>query len=58
LFHEQELSYADIATAMEVPLGTIKTWVHRARRELIDYLRKRGAIPEQMPISTALPSNS
>jgi|SoiMethySBSTD1v2_1073268.scaffolds.fasta_scaffold915996_1 RNA polymerase sigma-70 factor (ECF subfamily) len=58
LFHEQELSYADIATAMEVPLGTIKTWVHRARRELIDYLRKRGAIPEQITIPTALPSNS
>lgn len=46
LFHEQELSYADIAAAMEVPLGTIKTWVHRARRELIDHLRQRGVIPE------------
>lgn len=51
LFHEQELSYADIAAAMEVPLGTIKTWVHRARRELIEYLRKRGAIPEQIPVT-------
>jgi len=56
LFHEQELSYADIAAAMEVPLGTIKTWVHRARRELIEYLRKRGAIPEQIPL-TALRDN-
>ena len=56
LFHEQELSYADIAAAMEVPLGTIKTWVHRARRELIEYLRKRGAIPEQLPV-TALRDN-
>jgi RNA polymerase sigma-70 factor (ECF subfamily) len=54
LFHEQELSYADVAAAMEVPLGTIKTWVHRARRELIDYLRKRGAIPEQVPVGNAL----
>jgi len=53
LFHEQELSYADIAAAMEVPLGTIKTWVHRARRELIEYLRKRGAIPEQISVTTA-----
>lgn len=44
LFHEQELSYAEIADAMQVPLGTIKTWVHRARRELIDTLRHRGAI--------------
>ena len=46
LFHEQELSYGEIAETMEVPLGTIKTWVHRARRELIEYLRQRGAIPE------------
>jgi RNA polymerase sigma-70 factor (ECF subfamily) len=44
LFHQQELSYADIAAAMQVPLGTIKTWVHRARRELIEHLRQRGAI--------------
>ena len=57
LFHEQELSYADIAAAMEAPLGTIKTWVHRARRELIDYLRKRGAIPEQIPLTAALREN-
>jgi RNA polymerase sigma-70 factor (ECF subfamily) len=47
LFHEQELSYAEIAVAMEVPLGTVKTWVHRARRELIDLLRLRGAIPNE-----------
>ena len=46
LFHDQELSYAEIAEAMDVPLGTIKTWVHRARRELIDHLRRRDAIPE------------
>jgi RNA polymerase sigma factor (sigma-70 family) len=45
LFHEHELSYAEIAESMGVPLGTIKTWVHRARRELIDHLRLRGAIP-------------
>src|SRR5262249_37559424 len=46
LFHEHELSYAEIGQTMGVPLGTIKTWVHRARHELIDHLRRRGAIPE------------
>lgn len=46
LFHEQELSYAEIAEAMEVPLGTVKTWVHRARRDLIEELRRRGVVPE------------
>jgi DNA-directed RNA polymerase specialized sigma24 family protein len=25
-------------------LGTVKTWVHRARRELIAVLRKRGTL--------------
>ena len=47
LFHEQELSYHEIAESMSIPLGTVKTWVHRARRELIDALRQRGAIPDE-----------
>lgn len=47
LFHEQELSYGEIAEAMSVPLGTIKTWVHRARRELIDELQRRGVVAER-----------
>jgi RNA polymerase sigma-70 factor (ECF subfamily) len=46
LFHEHELSYADIAEAMQIPLGTVKTWVHRARQQLIDRLRQRGAVEE------------
>jgi RNA polymerase sigma-70 factor (ECF subfamily) len=46
LFHQQELSYADIAAALDCPLGTVKTWVHRARQEIIDILRKRGALAE------------
>jgi RNA polymerase sigma-70 factor (ECF subfamily) len=44
LFHEHQLSYDQIAEVMEVPLGTIKTWVHRARRGLIDHLRSRGMV--------------
>lgn len=47
LFHEQELSYGEIAEAMSVPLGTVKTWVHRARRELIDQLQRRGVVVER-----------
>ena len=46
LFHEQQLSYDEIAIAMAVPLGTVKTWVHRARRELVDQLRRRGVVQE------------
>ncbi|MCA9270000.1 MAG: sigma-70 family RNA polymerase sigma factor [Planctomycetales bacterium] len=46
LFHEQELSYAEIGDALGCPLGTVKTWVHRARRELIEFLRVRGVFEE------------
>ena len=31
---------------MEVPEGTIKTWLHRARRELAGLLRERGVVTE------------
>ncbi len=46
LFHEQELSYAEIAAAMDCPVGTIKTWIHRARGEVIRELRERGVVEE------------
>jgi RNA polymerase sigma-70 factor (ECF subfamily) len=41
------MSYLEIAEVMEVPLGTVKTWVHRARRELIGRLRKRGVLGDE-----------
>ena len=44
LFHEQELSYAEIGEAMGCPVGTVKTWVHRARQELIEQLRERQVL--------------
>lgn len=44
LFHQQELSYAEIAEAMDCPVGTIKTWIHRARGELARRLRERGVV--------------
>jgi len=34
LFHVEELSYRDIAAALEVPLGTVMTWLHRGRAQL------------------------
>jgi RNA polymerase sigma-70 factor, ECF subfamily len=44
LFHQQELSYAEIAVAMECPIGTVRTWIHRARRELIRCLQAREVV--------------
>ena len=42
LFHEQNLSYDEIAQAVTRPVGTVKTWLHRARAELAEYLSRRG----------------
>ncbi len=44
LFHEHQLSYAQIAENMDCPVGTIRTWIHRARRELIQYLQAREVV--------------
>jgi RNA polymerase sigma-70 factor (ECF subfamily) len=44
LFHQHQLSYEQIAQALNVPLGTVKTWVHRARKAMIDRLRERGVV--------------
>jgi len=47
LFHEQSLSYDQIARQMDCPVGTVKTLVHRARRALIDQLRDRDVVPNR-----------
>ncbi|HTM52526.1 MAG TPA: RNA polymerase sigma factor [Pirellulales bacterium] len=46
LFHHHELSYAEIGEMLNCPLGTVKTWVHRARRELIAQLKDRGVLED------------
>jgi RNA polymerase sigma factor (sigma-70 family) len=45
LFHEQGQPYEDIAAALDRPVGTIKTWLHRARLEVLEVLRQRGMVP-------------
>lgn len=47
LFHEQELSYAEISEILECPLGTIKTWIHRARAEVAQRLLDRGVVEDR-----------
>ena len=42
LFHEQSLGYEEIAEAVKRPIGTVKTWLHRARAELAEDLSRRG----------------
>lgn len=44
LFHGEAMAYAEIAEALDCPLGSVKTWVHRARGALIEHLRDRDVI--------------
>ena len=44
LFHKQQLSYAEIARTLDIPEGTAKTWVHRARHELVRRLADRDVL--------------
>ena len=50
LFHEQGHSYEEIAAVHGRPVGTIKTWLHRTRLEVLTHLRRRGMVP---PADTA-----
>jgi RNA polymerase sigma-70 factor (ECF subfamily) len=41
LRHVEGYSYEEIAESLELPLGTVKTYIHRARNELRVYLEDR-----------------
>ena len=38
LYHMEGLAYEEIAETMSLPLGTVKTFIHRARKELREHL--------------------
>jgi len=44
LFYLRELSLAEIASMLAMPVGTVKSRLHRARQELRHALETRGAI--------------
>jgi len=53
LFHEHGQPYEAIAEAVGRPVGTVKTWLHRARLEILDRLRARGLVPAEDPTPSA-----
>lgn len=44
LFHYDQLAYAEIAEVLSIPVGTVKTWIHRARQEVAARLIRRGVV--------------
>lgn len=53
LRHQEDLAYEEIAAITELPLGTVKTYLHRARRELAAHLTTAGWAPEAAPLVPA-----
>jgi len=45
LFHVEQLSYKEIASTMGIPLGTVMTWLHRARAQLRNLLEGQEVAP-------------
>jgi RNA polymerase sigma-70 factor (ECF subfamily) len=46
LYYQNELGLAEISEIVGSPEGTIKTWLYRARKELAEYLQRRGIAPQ------------
>lgn len=48
MFHERNVPYEEIAEALDRPVGTIKTWLHRARTAVLTRLKERGMVPDSL----------
>jgi len=49
LYHQEERSYQQIAEALHMPIGTVRTHLHRARKRLREAIAARAASPTQRP---------
>ena len=47
LFHETGQSYEEISAVVGRPVGTVKTWLHRARAAVLGHLKELGLAPEE-----------
>lgn len=53
LRYREDLPVQEIAEVMGIPVGTVKTYLYRARKELAEILSKRGWGPPAAPPETA-----
>lgn len=49
LFHLHELSYEEIASALDKPMGTIMTWIHRGRAALKEKMKDAPGRGQEVP---------
>ena len=52
LRHVEDRSYEEIAATLDLPLGTVKTYIHRARhelRKLLEHLKEDGVVIPDEP---------
>ena len=47
LRYQEDMAYQEIAEVTGLPMGTVKTHLHRARKEMVDALRSCGWDPAQ-----------
>jgi len=50
LYHQEECSYEGIAAALEMPINTVRTHLHRGRKRLAELVRTRLAERPQADI--------
>jgi len=52
LYHQEELSYEGIAAALEMPINTVRTHLHRGRKRLGELVRQRLSLPPKIEEET------
>ncbi|MCA8999886.1 MAG: sigma-70 family RNA polymerase sigma factor [Planctomycetaceae bacterium] len=45
MFYLRQQSCIEIAESLAIPEGTVKTWLHRGRKQLAEFLRQQGHAP-------------
>ena len=49
LYHQEERAYIEIATILNLPIGTVRTHIHRARKKLRDRVAARNPRKDPAP---------